>query len=63
MTCDSKVKPESRKDNGVVAAETENDKNDHGKQKHYCGQRICYVNYYLSAVVVKWNLKIINNRV
>jgi len=35
VTCNNKVKPESRKDNGVVAAtETENDKNDHGKQKH-----------------------------
>ena len=34
VTCDGKVKPESRKDNGVVATETENDKNDHGKQKH-----------------------------
>ena len=31
VTCDEKVKPGSRKDNGVVAAETENDKNDHGK--------------------------------
>ena len=34
VTCDDKVKPESRKDNGVVATETENEKNDHGKQKH-----------------------------
>lgn len=37
VTCDDKVKPESRKDNGVVAAESENDKNDHGKQKHCSG--------------------------
>ncbi|XP_020616604.1 eukaryotic translation initiation factor 4E-binding protein 1-like isoform X1 [Orbicella faveolata] len=34
VTCNNKVKPESRKDNGVVAAtETENDKNDHAEHE------------------------------
>ena len=33
VTCEGKVKPESPlKDNGVVTTETENDKNDNGKQ-------------------------------
>ena len=34
VTCDAKLKPGVRKDNGVHGSERENDKNDHGKETH-----------------------------
>lgn len=44
VTCDAKLKPGVRKDNGVHGSETENDKNDHGKETH---AYFCLLNSWL----------------